>query len=121
MSEVTRKPMLETPVATDSEQLARRRKSALPALLKAFQRVAEESASKIAETAKQETEKLAKVAAQIALAIREEQGDVDRDDERVRAIITTGLPGFERMLRSLPVLNQGDNRDFMRAKKWRLK
>ncbi len=120
MNEATRKPMGETIVDVTSEQIARRRRSALPSLLRAFQKVAEESAAKIAETARQETDKLAKVAAQIEQAIREEQGDVDRDDERVRTIINAGLPGFERMLRSLPILNQGDNREFLRTKKWKV-
>ena len=110
----------EMTVEATREQIARRRRSALPALLRAFQKAAEESAAKIEETAKQETGKLAKAAAQIELAIREEDGAVDRDDERVRSIITSGLPGFERMLRSLPILNQGDNREFLRTKKWKV-
>lgn len=114
------KPMVETVVDAKSEQMARRRRSALPGLLRAFQKLAEESAAKIEETAKQEAEKLGKVAAQIEQTIRQEQSDVDHDDERVRAIINAAMPGFERMLRSLPVLNEGDNREFMRSKKWRL-
>jgi hypothetical protein len=103
-----------------NEQIARRRRSALPGLLRAFQKLAEESAAKIEETAKQEAEKLGKVAAQIEQTIRQEQSDVDHDDERVRAIINAGMPGFERMLRSLPVLNERDNREFLRSKKWRV-
>ena len=112
--------MLQTPVPTNSEQIARRRRNALPGLLRAFQKMADEAAAKIQETAKQETSKLGKVAAQIDIAIREEDGAVDRDDERVRTIINAGLPGFERMLRSLPILNQGDNRELLRSKKWKV-
>lgn len=112
--------MVETKVTTNMDEAAKRRKRALPALLRAFQKVTEESGAKIEETAKQETARLSKVAAQIEQAIRLEQADTDQDDDRVRAIINTALPGFERMLRNLPVLNQGDNREFLRSKKFKV-
>lgn len=113
--------MPETAVGEIQTKKAARRRSYLPALLRAFAKVAEESTAKIAETAKQEAERLAKVAARIDEEIRADQGNVDQDDERVRAIINAATGnGVERMLRHSKVLEQDDNREFLRSKKWKV-
>jgi hypothetical protein len=110
---------VEKPTETKTEkvkQAAKRRTPYIPGLLKAFEKAAEESVTKIQETAKHESEKLSKMAAAIVEAIGLERGAVDRDDQRVRAIINAGLHGIERTLRDLPIMNEGDNREFMRSK-----
>jgi hypothetical protein len=113
--------MSETAVDVKSDPIARRRRSALPGLLRAFQKVGEEAAAKIAETAKVEAERLCKVATQIEQAIRQEQADVDQDDERVRAIINAATGGgLEKMLRHSRILDEGDTREFLRSKKWKV-
>jgi hypothetical protein len=113
--------MSETAVDVRGEPIARRRRSALPGLLRAFQKVGDEAAAKIAETARLEAERLCKVAAQIEQTIRQEQADVDQDDERVRAIINAATGGgLEKILRHAPILDERDNRDFLRSKKWKV-
>jgi hypothetical protein len=112
---------VETLVEVANQQAGKRRRSALPGLLRAFQKLALESAARIEETAKQEAGKLGKVAAQIEQAFRLEQGDVDRDDIRVRAIINAATGGgLEKILRLAPVLDERDNREFMRSKGWKV-
>jgi hypothetical protein len=104
----------ETSVETSSKRTTKRLRSA--GLLRAFQKTAEESATRISETSRHEAEKLAQIASAIDEAIRLDQNNVEQEDGRVRDIIATALPGFERMLRALPIMNEGDNREFMRSK-----
>ena len=115
------KLMLETAVENNVQQRTKRGRTVLPGLLRAFQKAAEESAAKIAETSKQEAEKLGKMAAAVEEAIRQDQGTTDQDDQRVRSIINAATGGgVERMLRHSPVLEQDDNREFLRRKSWRV-
>jgi hypothetical protein len=98
-----------------------KQRSHVPGLLRAFQKLAEEAAAKIAETSRQEAEKLAQVAARIEQEIRLEQGTTERDDQRLRLILSAATGGgLEKMLRHSPVLEQGDNRELLRLKGWRV-
>lgn len=113
--------MPETAMEETQTKKPARRRSYLPALLRAFTKVTEESTAKIAETARLEAERLGKVAARIEEEIRLDQGNTDQDDERVRAIINAATGnGVERMLRHSKVLEQDDNREFLRSKKWKV-
>lgn len=110
----------ETTVETQTKKPARRR-SYVPGLLRAFQKAAADAKTRIAETAAQEAGRLGEMAAAIEEAIRLDQGNVEQDDERVRAIILAATGGgVERMLRHAPVVEQDDNREFLRTKKWKV-